>query len=123
MKRIMSLVLAVCLLLGVGLSAKEANASSFYFAGKYTQVYAKTYLTLSMNQYSSPEGKEVGNFEIEQYYRGETSKVLSGVLKKTSKENVYKCGSVRFKVYKKKVKIKNSESCDGTYKLKKRYYS
>ena len=123
MKRIMSLVLITCLLLGVGLSTKNANASGYYFDGKYTLLVGKTLLTLRMNQYSSPEGIEVGNFNVKEYYRGETSEVMSGVLNKTSKKNVYKYGSVTFKVYKKKVKIKNSQYCNGTYKLKKRYYS
>lgn len=137
------LAMLLALTLTIGLGAGSAKAKSIYFAGKY-QRYKGIYCILSMSQYSSPEGREVGTFSLKTngtfYDKAAGMRVypcdtkISGTLKKTSKRNVYQCKKgksvVTLKVYKKKVVVKvNSRAkhdyynFSGTYKLKKRYYS
>ena len=134
MKKITSLVLAAVLVLGCLsgglLNASSASAKSIYFAGEYRR--AKGAVTLSMSQYSSPEGKLVGEFTLSSgahVYLNET-----GTLKKV-KTNVYKCKkqggrTFTFYVYAKKVVVKMNKKAlkgyydyRGTYKLKNRFYS
>ena len=94
------------------------------FAGEYRcKLGPGEYYVLQLNQYSSPEGKEVGNYSISYLYTATGSHPWGdGVVKKTSQKNVYRLGKMKMKVFKKKVVIKNGDA-DGVYKLKKRYYS
>lgn len=86
----MALVILVCSTNGATASA----AKRIYFAGEYRcKLGPGEYYVLQLNQYSSPDGKDVGNY-----------------------------GKMKMKVFKKKVVIKNSDAA-GVYKLKKRYYS
>lgn len=75
-----------------------------------------------MNQYSSPEGKTVGNYQIYYYYKASGGMNLwsNGEIKKVAK-NQYKCGKIKFNVSKKKVVVKKANDLNGSYKLKKRY--
>lgn len=108
---------------------KKAKAKSIYFAGEYR--HTKYGLTLDMNQYSSPEGKEVGNFNLTPGVH--VYLAVEGVLKKAG-TNKYQCKKGKsvftFKVYEDKVVIEMNKKAlkdyldyRGTYKLKKRYYS
>ena len=112
-------------------------ASSIYFAGRYEKVYEhedyNNYYILEMNQYSSPEGKIVGNFSLTASSTYRTNSEVYGKLKKVGK-NKYVCkkGKItfKFKVYKNKVVVKQNrmtlsvpDDFSRTYKLKKRYYS
>ena len=107
----------------------KAKTKPIYFAGKYNN--EKYDLSLYMNQYSSPEGKKVGNFKLTIGIRIYLD--IEGELKKV-KQNTYEFkdgkSKITFKVYKNKVLIgmnktahKNYYDYRGTYKLKKRYYS
>ena len=143
-KRLISLFMVLVLLTGSfqcgGICEKAEAADSIYFAGAYKMVKreSKNYSVkyeLDMQQYSSPEGKIVGNFTFVQIsdYKGDKriGCMLEGQLKKTGKNSYqYKHGKIiiKFKVYKKKVVIKqnrtNSWICNysGTY-LKQKAYS
>jgi hypothetical protein len=135
--RIVTFVLALLVLCASVMPVQKVEAASdIYFAGKYKCIKSKDSLvrevstTLKMNEYSSPEGKIVGNFKIDMPIP-HAYNTWKGTLKKVGKNKyVYKKGKVKiqFKVYKKKVVI--SQNCtnntlfcnlSGTYKLKKRY--
>ena len=116
----LALALAIILLTG-GVGATYADAAGIYFAGKYC---TSDGACICLNQYSSPEGKNVGNFQIGiphfyKTYEGELIKIGT---------NKYRSGKkgLTFKVYKKKVIVtvsgkKYDKALKGTYKLKKRY--
>lgn len=121
------LAMAMAIVLAVGLNAGSAGAKSIYFAGKYRVPNGPV---LKMNEYSSPEGKEVGNFKLDPI--AHTYLSVKGTLKKTGTANTYVCnkkGSIfTFKVYSNKVTVKmnnkakkNYLNFSGTYKLKQRY--
>ena len=116
----MALVILVCSTSGATASA----AKRIYFAGEYRcKLGPGEYYVLQLNQYSSPEGKEVGNYSISYLYTATGKHPWGdGVVKKTSQKNVYRLGKMKMKVFKKKVVIKNGDA-DGVYKLKKIYYS
>ena len=110
----MALVILVCSTNGATASA----AKRIYFAGEYRcKLGPGEYYVLQLNQYSSPDGKDVGSYSISYLYTA-----TGGSVKKTSQKNVYRLGKMKMKVFKKKVVIKNSDAA-GVYKLKKRYYS
>lgn len=124
----LSIILVIALFTGI-IPNKFVNAKTIYFAGEYE--HSKWSLSLIMNQYSSPEGKEVGNFELSPGAHVYLS--VSGTLS-TVKNNVYRYKEGKavftFKVYKNKVKIKmnkyakkNYYNYTGTYKLKQHFYS
>lgn len=102
---------------------REASAAKrYYFAGEYRCKIGKyeSYV-LKLEQYSSPEGKEVGKYEIWYLYKPTGMHPWGdGEIVKTSQKNVYRLGKMKIKVYKNKLIVKNSE-VDGVYKLKKRY--
>lgn len=128
MKKLMkflSLVLIASIISG-GLVYQRVDAKDIDFAGKYN--HTKWGLYLTMNQYSSPEGKEVGKFKLTPSTHVYLQ--VSGTLNKV-KKNVYNYKEGKavftFKVYKKKVSVKmnnyakkNYYDYTGTYKLKKR---
>ena len=116
----MALVILVCSTSGATASA----AKRIYFAGEYRcKLGPGEYYVLQLNQYSSPDGKDVGNYSISYLYTATGKNPWGdGSVKKTSQKNVYRLGKMKMKVFKKKVVIKNSD-VDGVYKLKKRYYS
>jgi hypothetical protein len=112
---------------GVTLNSTQSKAASIYFAGKYK--HTKYALSLKMIEYSSPEGKRVGGFELKPGAR--VYLAVDGELYKVGKNKYqYKEGKsiFTFKVYKKKVIVKMNKTAkknyldySGTYKLKKRY--
>ena len=125
--KVLSFVLVI--LLCVGTVDRRVEAKSIYFAGKYNHTKLGLYLT--MNQYSSPEGKEVGNFTLTP--SAHVYLQVSGTLYKI-KKNVYRYKEGKsiftFTVCKKKVNVKmnayakkNYLDYTGNYKLKNRYYS
>lgn len=108
---------------------KSKKVKSIYFAGEYE--HTKYGMSLYMNQYSSPEGKEVGNFKLTPGVHVYLD--IKGTLKKVA-TNKYQCKKgksvITFKVYQNKVVIgmnktalKDYYDYRGTYKLKERYYS
>jgi hypothetical protein len=138
----------VCLLLvftmivgcfgGVKLNSTESKAASIYFAGKYTctnikeKFYKGKTVTLKICEYSSPEGKRVGGFEII-IAVPHASRDITGELYKVGKNKYrYRKGKVTliFKVYNKKVVIKQNRTSwssvdvnySGTYTQKKIYH-
>lgn len=143
MKKFSVLCTLLVLVLFVGcfgsviLSSNEAEAKSIYFAGKYEMKKGGDIYDLDMSQYSSPEGKEVGNFTLTEtdMPASRIGSMESGTLKRIGKNKYrYKKGklTLTFKVYKKKVKVTQKGKGSGvyrknvftgTYKLKKRYYS
>ena len=116
--------MALVILVSSTSGATASAAKRIYFAGEYRcKLGPGEYYVLQLNQYSSPEGKEVGNYSISYLYTATGSHPWGdGVVKKTSQKNVYRLGKMKMKVFKKKVVIKNGDA-DGVYKLKKRYYS
>lgn len=116
----MALVILVCSTSGATASA----AKRIYFAGEYRcKLGPGEYYVLELNQYSSPDGKDVGNYSISYLYTATGKHPWGdGSVKKTSQKNVYRLGKMKMKVFKKKVVIKNSDAA-GVYKLKKHYYS
>ena len=119
---LLTLTLVAGLLGGIALQGSKSSAA-IYFAGEYRKSDG---VVLTLNKYSSPEGKNVGNFQIDiphvyDAYDGELIKI--GNNKYRSKKK-----GLTFKVYKKKVVLKVSGSrydkaLKGTYKLKKHFYS
>lgn len=130
--KILSIVL-IAAIISSSVVYQQADAKDIYFAGKYRMNSGSNeYFQLDMNQYSSPEGKEKGNFTIWYGYKpaGHLTPWYDGTLNRTGKNTYqYRKGKekVVFKVYKKKVVISGNKYCDdsmlGTYKLKKRFYS
>lgn len=132
------LIMVFALADGVVVQSNAVSAKSIYFAGFYNKKTKDGKKTLTMNQYSSPEDKKVGNFSLEEFVYNEYTgyynlwESTKGTLKKIGK-NKYRCkkGKITFTftVYKKKVVVKQnrkgslSTNFTGTYKLKKRYYS
>lgn len=99
------------------------SAKSIYFAGDYRKkIGNKEYYVLQLNKYSSPEGKNIGNYALYYYYKpsGGMNPYKEGELYKTGKKNYYKMGNTKIKIYKKKLVVK-SGAYKGTYKLHKRY--
>lgn len=106
--KIVAIMLAFMLCAG-SMEARYASAKSIYFAGEYRKQTGKgEYYILEMNKYSSAEGKIVGNYKLYYYYKpyGGMNLWEEGEIKKSGK-NTYKTGGTKFKVYKKKVVIKN----------------
>jgi hypothetical protein len=121
---------------GFTLNSTESKAASIWFAGKYTctnikeKFYKGKTVTLKMSEYSSPEGKHVGNFELIISVPHASRDIIGKLFKVGKNKYRYKKGKVTliFKVYKNKVVVKQnrtswsslSENYSGTYKLKKR---
>ena len=132
LSKILSLVL-ITAIISSGVIYQQAEAKDIYFAGQYKMNYGPDeYFLLDMNQYSSPSGKEKGNFTIWYAYKptGHLNPWYEGTLNKVGGNKYqYKNGKAKmtFRVYKKKVVVSGNKHCDnsmlGTYKLKKRYYS
>ncbi len=132
MKRITRTAIAIILTLVVCttlIPEEKAGAKNknIYFAGEYRmKISKKEKYVLKLNQYSSPEGKKVGNMELLYCSRSPLSNQwlnhpwFSGELKKIGK-NKYKWGRYTVKIYKKKLKMINADEYTGTYKLTKRY--
>lgn len=120
--KIMAIALTIAICFGV-VPAKTSNAKSIYFAGEYKRkLKGGDYYRIELNQYSSPEGKKVGNYNLCYY-----SNVSKGEhdwggceLKKTG-TNTYKAGKYRIKIYKTKLVLSKAGALSGSYKLKKRY--
>lgn len=123
MKKMMkTFALAIALLLAAGsVTGTYASAASIYFAGRYAKSDGAK---ISLSQYSSPEGRVVGSFEIDiphfyNAYNGELVKIGKNKYRSQKK-------GLTITVYKKKLVMKVSGSrydkaLRGTYKLKKRY--
>lgn len=123
-------IMAVCL---GGLSnTPEVSAKKkeprYLFGGVYTRKQGKATWKYEFQEFSSPEGKEVGSLTV--YYKESKKKnfVKSGfvdiAVKKTKKKNVYKCSHLKFQVYKNKIKIIDGEPDEkGVCKLEERYIS
>ena len=127
MKRITKIfcIAMAFVLLASTINGNSASAAKrIYFAGEYRcKLGPGEYYVLQLNQYSSPEGKEVGNYSISYLYTATGKHPWGdGVVKKTSQKNVYRLGKMKMKVFKKTVVIKNGDA-DGVYKLTNRYYS
>lgn len=132
MKKITKIAMAIMLTLVVcstiaPLKKADAKSKNIYFAGEYRRTLGEgEQLILQMNQYSSPEGKTVGNYKVYYYYKSSGGMNLwgDGEIKRIGK-NKYQYNDIKFRVYKKKVvisgKTAKSVGFDGTYKLKKRY--
>lgn len=114
------LISLFCCGIGLGCSGVRVDAKSIYFAGEYSGNCG-----IILNQYSSPEGKNVGNYQINiphayNAFHGELIKI--GKNKYRSKKK-----GLVFTVHKKKIKVKvtNFKRYDrgikGTYKLWERY--
>ena len=62
--KIMAIALTIAICFGV-VPAKTSNAKSIYFAGEYKRkLKGGDYYRIELNQYSSPEGKKVGNYTV-----------------------------------------------------------
>ena len=118
------LTLALCLVI-VPSKPTAAKSKNIYFAGEYQKKlkYGDRYKII-LNQFSSPEGKVLGSFEV-QYYSSVSKAWHSWGTKNIKRigTNSYKAGKYRFKVYKKKLILKKAGDLNGTYKLKKRFIS
>ena len=123
-KRVVTIVLALALCLSsIPVEAANAKSKSIYFAGDYKRkIKYGDYYRIELNKYSSPEGKNVGNYQIYYYssVSGGEHSWSGGELKKIG-TNSYKGGRYQFKIYKKKLVLKKAGALSGTYKLKKRY--
>lgn len=85
--KILSLVLITAIISG-NIVCRQAEAKDIYFAGQYKMNYSSDeYFRLDMNQYSSPEGKEKGNFTIWYKYKpsGNLTPWYSGTLNRVAK--------------------------------------
>lgn len=130
--KIISIVLIVAIISSSTVS-HQVKAKDIYFAGRYKMNYysSNEYFVLDMNQYSSPEGKEKGNFTIGYVYKPTGYHPwYEGTLSKIGKNKYqYKNGKIKitFKVYKNKVSVNGNKYCDdsifGKYKLEERFYS
>lgn len=122
--KIVAVVLALALCITYIPSTKvDAKSKSIRFAGVYQrQLNKKEAILFDFQQYSSPEGKEVGSFEIQYYMKGAGYHNWGGGLIKKTGTNQYTLdGGMKLKVYKTKVVISKCKGYNGTYKLKKRY--
>ena len=114
----MTVIAALCVTI---MSTVKVSAGSIYFSGEY---YKSDGAGITLNEYSSPEGKNVGNFQVlvphaYNAYSGELMKVSNNKYRSKKK-------GLTFKVYKKKVVVtvssnKFDKALKGTYKLTKRY--
>lgn len=131
-KKLTAIVAVVALCMGTFAPTPEASAKKkeprYLFGGVYTRKQGKATWKYEFQEFSSPEGKEVGSLTV--YYKDSRKKnfVKTGfvdiAVKKTKKKNVYKCSHLKFQVYKKKIKIIDGESDEkGVYKLEERYIS
>ena len=78
----------------------KTSAKSIYFSGEYRKSDGAEFI---LNQYSSPEGKNVGNFKINIPY---AYNAYSGELMKQGKDKYYsKKKGLTIKVYKKKIVV------------------
>ena len=133
---VMAIVLGLTCICGDYFSNTTASAA-IYFAGHYMKVIEydgySDYYELTMNQYSSPEGEEVGNFELIQYSTYRENAYVKGKLKKVG-TNKYKCkkGKIKFTFIVKKnmVIVKQNRTTLGVavdftnkYKCLEHYYS
>lgn len=132
MKRItkissVALILAVAVCIGLIPTGKvDAKSKNIYFAGEYRmKIKGDSYYVLSLSQFSSPEGKKVGSYEMMSCDLPSFTNVYickNGELTRVGK-NKYKSGKMKIRVYKKKIVISKGGDYNGTYKLKKRYVS
>ena len=131
-KKLTAIVAVVALCMGTFAPTPEASAMKkeprYLFGGVYTRKQGKATWKYEFQEFSSPEGKEVGSLTI--YYKESKKKnfVKTGfvdiAVKKTKKKNVYTSSYFKLRVYKKKIKITGGEwDENGTAKLKKRYIS
>lgn len=133
---LMAIVLVLTCICGDYFSNTTADAA-IYFAGHYMKVIEydgySDYYELVMNQYSSPEGKKVGNFELIQYSTYRENAYVKGTLKRV-KRNKYQCkkGKIKFTfiVKRNKVIVKQNKTSIGIpvdftnkYKCLEHYYS
>lgn len=121
--KIAVVIMALVICIGGYAPQVSAKKKNIYFAGEYQKKlkYGDRYKII-LNQYSSPEGKTVGNFKV-QYYSSVSKGWHNwggGEIKRIG-TNSYKFGKYRFKIYKKKLVLKKAADLNGTYKLKKRY--
>ncbi len=130
-KRVIPVMVIMAVVLG-GLSTPQVSAKKkeprYLFGGVYIMKQGKAYWKYEFQEFSSPEGKEVGSLTI--YYKESKTKnfvktgFVDGAVKKTKQKNVYKCNYLKLRVYKKKIKIIDYSSDEkGTAKLKERYVS
>lgn len=116
------LVLALCIS-NTPVSVSDAKSKNIYFSGEYKRkLGGGDYYLIELNKYSSPEGKEIGNYRVSYYSSvsgGDHDWGGSG-LKKIG-TNLYKGKRFVFKIYKNKLVLKKAGALSGTYKLKKRY--
>lgn len=131
-KKLTAIVAVIALCMGTFAPAPEVSAKKkeprYLFGGVYTRKQGKATWKYEFQEFSSPEGKEVGSLTV--YYKESKKKnfVKSGfvdiAVKKTKKKNVYKCSHLKFQVYKNKIKIIDGEPDEkGVCKLEERYIS
>ena len=119
-RRILSITLIMAMCVAV-FGVAKTSAKSIYFSGEYRKSDGAEFI---LNQYSSPEGKNVGNFKINIPY---AYNAYSGELMKQGKDKYYsKKKGLTMKVYEKKIVVtvsgkKYDKALKGTYKLTKRY--
>lgn len=131
--KVFSIVLTLVLLCGTVTKSYTSAASSIYFAGEYRNSTKKIKYKLYLNEYSSPEGKIVGNYEFKAItkgyagWNGELKKIGKNKYQEKTPASVLDGYTLTFTVSKNKVVVKQKGQVlrgvnfSGTYKLKKRF--
>lgn len=131
MKKFTKIAMAIILTLAMTITIipagrVDAKSKNIYFAGEYQKkLGGGEYMVLTVNQYSSPEGKTVGNYELMSCNLPSFTNIYvwkNGEIKRTG-TNKYKSGKMNIRVYKKKIVITKGGKYNGTYTLKKRFVS